>query len=84
MRDPTIENNRASQDALKQETSARPTFGECGKETLQAYSPITSLMLVEFSECSKGLMVGFLTATLGHLYSQSNRRAGQETREGTP
>lgn len=48
MGDPTIENNCASQDALKQETSAGPAFGECGKQALQAYSPTTGLMLVEF------------------------------------
>jgi hypothetical protein len=47
MRGSAIEQNRARQHALKQETSARPAFGECGKETLQTRSPIAGLMLVD-------------------------------------
>jgi hypothetical protein len=47
MRGSAIKQNRARQPALKQETSARPAFGECGKETLQTYSPVTGLMLVD-------------------------------------
>jgi hypothetical protein len=39
MRGPEIEQNRARQHTLKQKTSARPALGECGKETLQTYSP---------------------------------------------
>ena len=54
MRGPEIEQNRAGQPALKQKTSARPAFGECGKETLQRYSPITSLMLVILERHRKG------------------------------
>ena len=45
MRGSAIEQNRACQNALKQETSARPAFGECGKQTLQTRPPITGLML---------------------------------------
>ena len=52
MRGSEIEQNRARQHALKQETSARPAFGECGKETLQTCSPM--LMLVVFGKHRKG------------------------------
>ena len=47
MRGSAIEQNRARQHALKQKTSARPAFGERGKETLQTRSPIAGLMLVD-------------------------------------
>jgi len=47
MRGSAIEQNRARQHPLKQKTSARPAFGECGKETLQTRSPIAGLMLVD-------------------------------------
>ena len=46
MRGSAIEQNRARQHALKQETGARPAFGECGKQTLQTRPPIAGLMLV--------------------------------------
>ena len=46
MRGPAIDQNRARQHALKQKTSARPAFGECGKQTLQTRPPIANLMLV--------------------------------------
>jgi hypothetical protein len=46
MRGPAIEQNRARQHALKQETSARPAFGECGKETLQTCSPTLILVIL--------------------------------------
>ncbi len=35
MRGPAIEQNRARRHALKQETRARPAFGEGGKQTLK-------------------------------------------------
>src|SRR5271169_5317555 len=35
MRRPEIKKNRARQYAPPQKTSARPAFGECGKQTLQ-------------------------------------------------
>jgi hypothetical protein len=54
MRRPAIEQDRARQHALKQKTSSRPAFGECGKETLQRCSPITSLMLVILERHRKG------------------------------
>jgi hypothetical protein len=47
MRGSEIEQNRACQHALKQETSARPALGECGKQTLQTRPPIAGLMLVD-------------------------------------
>ena len=40
MRGPVIDQNRARQHALKQKTSARPAFGECGKQTLQTRPPM--------------------------------------------
>jgi hypothetical protein len=52
MRGSAIEQDRARQHALKQKTSARPAFGECGKETLQMRSPM--LMLVVFGRQRKG------------------------------
>jgi hypothetical protein len=54
MRGAEIQQNRARQHALKQKTSARPAFGECGKESLQICSPITSLMLVDLGKTPKG------------------------------
>ncbi len=47
MRGPVIDQDRARQHALKQETSARPALGECGKQTLQTRPPIAGLMLVD-------------------------------------
>jgi hypothetical protein len=52
MRGSAIEQDRARQHALKQKTSARPAFGERGKETLQMRSPM--LMLVVFGRQRKG------------------------------
>ena len=54
MRGPAIEQNRARQHALKQKTSARPAFGECGKQTLQTRPPIAGLMLVILKRHRKG------------------------------
>ena len=42
-----VKQNRARHDTLQQKTSARPAFGECGKQTLQTRPPITGLMLVD-------------------------------------
>ncbi len=47
MRGSAIEQDHARQHALKQETSARPAFGECGKETLQTRPPNAGLMLAD-------------------------------------
>ena len=54
MRGSEIEQDRARQDALKQKTSARPAFGECGKQTLQTRPPIAGLMLVILKRHRKG------------------------------
>ena len=54
MRGPAIEQNRARQHALKQKTSARPAFGEGGKQTLQTRPPIAGLMLVILETHRKG------------------------------
>jgi hypothetical protein len=54
MRGPAIEQDRARQHALKQKTSARPAFGECGKQTLQTRPPIAGLMLVILKRHRKG------------------------------
>jgi hypothetical protein len=54
MRGSAIEQDRARQPALKQETSARPAFGECGKQTLQTRPPIAGLMLVILETGRKG------------------------------
>ena len=54
MRGPAIEQNRARQHALKQKTSARPAFGEGGKQTLQTRPPIAGLMLVILETDRKG------------------------------
>ncbi len=67
MRGSEIEQKRARQHALKQETRTGPALGECGKETLQTCPPVAGLMLVDLGKTSKGLTVGFLSATLGHL-----------------
>jgi hypothetical protein len=64
----TIEKNRARQYALKQETCARPAFGECGKETLQTCTPVP--MLNVFGTRSKGLKGGFWRPTSGVLLVQ--------------
>ena len=54
MRGSAIEQDRARQHALKQKTSARPAFGECGKQTLQTRPPIAGLMLVILKRHRKG------------------------------
>jgi len=54
MRGSAIEQNRARQHALQQKTSARPAFGEGGKQTLQTRPPIAGLMLVILETDRKG------------------------------
>ena len=54
MRGAAIDQDRARQRALKQKTSARPAFGECGKQTLQTRPPIAGLMLVILEKHRKG------------------------------
>jgi hypothetical protein len=54
MRGSAIKQDRARQPALKQETGARPAFGECGKQTLQTRPPIAGLMLVILKTHRKG------------------------------
>jgi hypothetical protein len=54
MRGSAIEQNRAREHALKQETGARPAFGEGGKQTLQTRPPIAGLMLVILETDRKG------------------------------
>jgi len=48
-----IEQNRARQDALKQQTNAGPALRECGKQTLHAGSRLASSMLVDTCQMSK-------------------------------